>query len=239
MMEKVLVFIGGGNMGQLRSLDDVLLSYTYPADPEEDDDLTPWTVTGFGTGQTCMQCHKARRDNANVANQIANGYNHFGPHGSAQTDMFWGRGSYEIPGYDYEGSRSATHQSFGDGCVTCHMAFDDQPTDGGAAPEGHTVHNFEPNLDACTGCHGALDAAGLAALQQPYRDKLDEIAVLWGYADWETLELTLDDDNPSWTVAQREAVYGAVFVSSSGSYGAHNPNYANALLDAAIDYLTP
>jgi hypothetical protein len=230
---------GGGNEGQLRSADPVLLSYTFPADPDEDDDLTAWTVEGYGPGQTCMQCHKARRNNANVANQIANGYNHFGPHGSPQTDMFAGIGSYEIPGYDYSGDRTAAHQSFGDGCVSCHMAFEDQPAEGGAAPEGHTVHNFMPDLEACQGCHAGLDEAGLDALQQSYRDKLDALAVLVGYADWETLMVTLDDDNPNWTVAQREAVYGGVFVYSSGSFGAHNPNYANALLDNAIDYLTP
>lgn len=59
-----------------------------------------------------------------------------------------------------------------------------------------------------------------------------------GYADWDTLELTLDDDNLLWEPCQREAVYGAVFVYNSGDFGAHNPNYANALLDNANDYLT-
>jgi hypothetical protein len=225
---------GGGNNAQLRTVDAVLLSYTFPADPDEADDLTPWTVEGYGAGQTCMQCHKARRDNANVLGQIANGYGHFGPHGSPQTDMFKGIGSYEIDGYDYADGRSHPHQGIPDACVTCHMAFSE---DAG----GHVVHNFMPTLEACQGCHGALDEAGLAALQQVTRDKLDTLAGLIdvGYASWDDLMVVLDDVNADWTVAEREAAYAGVFVYNSGDYGVHNPDYAAALLDNAIDYLTP
>ena len=229
---------GGGNEAQLRTLDPVLLSYTYPADPGEDDDLTAWTIEGYGAGQTCVQCHKARRNNDNVAGQIAEGYGHFGPHGSPQGDMFIGNGSYEIlavdgagaPLYEYDGDH-AHKNMITDACVTCHMGFSE---DAG----GHVVHNFMPTLEACAGCHGPLTEGDLEALQQPVRDKLDEIGVLMGYADWDTLLLTLDDDNELWEVCQREAVYGGVFVSNSGDYGVHNPTYANALLDNAIDYLT-
>jgi hypothetical protein len=71
--------------------------------------------------------------------------------------------------------------------------------------------------------------------------QLDQLAGLIdvGYASWDDLMIVLDDENPNWTVAEREAAYAGVFVYNSGSYGAHNPNYANALLDNAIDYLTP
>ncbi|MBT8477932.1 MAG: hypothetical protein KJO06_03375 [Gemmatimonadetes bacterium] len=220
---------GGGNESQLRNVSSVELSYTFPWEPGDEEAAT---IEGYGPGQTCVQCHKARRNNANVANQIAVGYGHFGPHGSPQGDMFIGNGSYEIPGYDYSGARTSTHNmAVTDGCVTCHMAFSE---DAG----GHVVHNFMPTFDACQGCHAGLDQAGLEAIQATYKAKLDQIAVLMGYADWDTLYLTLDDDNFLWAVCQREAVYGAEFVYASGDLGAHNPNYANALLDNAIDYLT-
>ena len=39
-------------------------------------------------------------------------------------------------------------------------------------------------------------------------------------------------------VCEREAVYGAVFVSNSGDLGVHNSTYANSLLDNSLDYLT-
>ena len=179
-----------------------------------------------------MQCHTARRDNSNVAGQIANGYGHFGPHGSPQTDMFKGIGSYEIPGFDYSDGRSHPHQGISDGCVTCHMAFSE---DAG----GHVVHNFMPTLEACQACHAGLDEAGLAALQQVTVDRLNQLAGLIGpgYATWDDLMLVLDDENPNWTVAEREAAYAGVFVYNSGDLGVHNPDYAAALLLNAIDYL--
>jgi len=233
--------MGGGNEAQLRSVDAVVLNYTYPADPDEDDDLTAWTIDGYGPGQTCVQCHRARRNNDNVLGQIADGYGHFGPHGSPQGDMFIGNGSYEIlavdgvgaPLYEYDGDH-AHKNMITDACVTCHMAFTE---DAG----GHVVHNFMPTLEACAGCHGALTEEDLVTMQQPVRDKLDQVGVLMGYADWAALSAILDDSlegNETWEVCQREAVYGAVFVSNSGDYGVHNPTYANSLLDNAIDYLT-
>jgi len=223
----------GGNEAQLRSIDAVVLSYTYPASPDEDDDLTPWTVEGYGPGQTCMQCHKARRDNANVLGQIANGYGHFGPHGSPQTDMFYGIGSYEIDGYTYE--RDAVHKSIAsDGCVVCHMAFEE-------SFGGHIVHNFMPSLDVCTQCHAGATDFDVNGVQTAVRGKLDQLAGLIGvgYATWDDLMLELDDVNADWTVEEREAAYAGVFVYNSGDFGVHNSDYANSLLDNAIDYLTP
>ncbi|MEJ2605035.1 MAG: multiheme c-type cytochrome, partial [Gammaproteobacteria bacterium] len=197
---------GGGNEAQLRTVGTVELAYTAPWEPG--DEAAP-VIEGYGPGQTCAQCHHARRDSDNVQGQIDNGYGHFGPHGSPQGDMFVGAGSYQIPGYDYgenaDGYVEATHQSFTDGCVTCHMAFSEDEG-------GHVVHNFMPTLEACQGCHAGLDEAGLEALQQKYRDKLDQLAGLinGGYASWEDLMLVLDDadvGNQTWTVQEREAAY--------------------------------
>ncbi|MCL7963721.1 MAG: cytochrome c family protein [marine benthic group bacterium] len=225
---------GGGNEAQLRTVGVVELSYTTPWEPGDEE--AP-VIEGYGPGQTCVQCHKARRDNDNVANQIANGYGHFGPHGSPQGDMFIGAGSYLIPDLDYgqdaDGYVSHPHQGIPDGCVTCHMAFDE-------AFGGHIVHNFNPDIGVCAdACHPGATDFDVNGVQTAIRGKLDQVAVLMGYADWDTLYLTLDADNFDWTVEQREAVYGAEFVYASGDLGVHNPNYANALLDNAIAYLTP
>jgi hypothetical protein len=224
---------GGGNHAQLRTEAPVEVSYTYPFDPGEGD--AP-AMEGYGAGQTCAQCHKARRSTSNVQGQIANGYNHFGPHGSPQMDMFIGAGSYEIPGFTYDGDHG--HQIISEGCPRCHMKFDEEPAPGGAAPEGHTVHTFFPDVENCQPCHPGITDFNVNGVQDTVRAKLDRIAVLMNYADWATLELTLDDDNPSWEVCQREAVYGAVFVYNSGAFGVHNPDYVESLLDNAESYLT-
>jgi hypothetical protein len=85
--------MGAGNEAQLRNVDPVVVSYTYPADPEEDDDLTPWTIEGYGAGQTCVQCHRARRDNEDVRSiedgHIPVGSRHFGPHGTPASSATW------------------------------------------------------------------------------------------------------------------------------------------------------
>ena len=219
---------GGGNFAQLRTVGAVELSYTYPYEPG---DAEAPRMEDYGPGQICAQCHKARRDNANVANQIAVGYPYFGPHSSPQADMFMGAGSYEIPGFTYEGDHA--HQTLvAEGCPTCHMAFSE---DAG----GHSVHNFMADVTNCATCHGVISDFDVNGMQTQIQGKLDQVAVLMGYADWATLMLTLGDDNFLWTVAQREAVYGAVFVFDSGDFGVHNPTYANSVLDNAITYLTP
>ncbi len=219
---------GGGNDAQLRNLSPVELSYVYPwaaGDPEAA------TMEGYGPGQTCAQCHKARRDNANVANQIANGYGHFGPHASPQADMFIGAGSYEIPTYTYDGT-SAHQAMVTDGCVTCHMTFTE---DGG----GHLVHDFNPSPANCAACHPGLTDFDYNGVQTEIKAKLDLFAVLLGYADADDLAANINDEttgNTTWPEWQREAAYGFIFVYNSGDLGVHNSNYARSLIDNAIDY---
>ncbi len=226
---------GGGNPGQLRTVRSVEVEY-HPG--YEDGDIEVARLEGKGGGQMCAQCHHARRDTENVQGQIANGYGHFGPHSSPQMDMYLGAGSYEIDGYTYAGRYdvdAATHYSALDNsCVSCHMAFtEDGPV--------HRLHNFEPNLALGCGCHGN-DEATVAAFLTNYVDntitpKMDAVAQALGYADHVAFEATIDDDNLNMTVVEREAAYALVFVLSDGSEGVHNPKYAEALLDNALDYL--
>ena len=227
--------MGTGNEAQLRNVGAVELSYVFPW--EEGDDEAP-RIEGYGVGQTCVQCHKARRNNTNVLGQIANGYGHFGPHGSPQGDMFIGAGSYEIPGYEYAGA-SAHQGAVTKACVECHMI---REVEMHGDLQDHAFHNFEVNTENCLPCHtlpeGDFDYNGV---QTEVQGKLDAVAVLMGYADWATFEPLINDElvgNTTWEECEREAVYGAVFVSNSGDLGVHNSTYANSLLDNAIDYLT-
>jgi len=217
--------MGGGNEAQLRTIGPVELSYTFPWEPG---DAEAPTMEGYGSGQTCAQCHHARRDNANVLGQIANGNGHFGPHSSPQADMFIGAGAYEIPGYTYDGDHG--HQVISNACTHCHMAFS---TDAG----GHTVHTFMPDVANCQACHPGITDFDVNGARTEIQGKLDDLAVALGYADWDTLELTLDTDNLTMTPEQREALYAGVFVTESGDLGVHNPDYARSLLDNAIAYL--
>jgi hypothetical protein len=224
--------MGSGNAVQLRQVGPVELNYVFPWEPG---DAEAPTYEGYGVGQICGNCHKGRRDNDHVLGQIENGYGHFGPHHSNQTDMFIGAGSYEIPGYTY--LRASAHQAAVEtACVECHMIRE-------ALIHGdltdHAFHTMEVNTENCLPCHtlpeGDFDYNGV---QTTVHGKMDAMAVEMGYADWDTLVLTLNDDNLLWTECEREATYGAVFVYNSHDFGVHNSTYANSLLDNGMDYLT-
>ncbi len=223
--------MGTGNEAQLRNVGAVELAYTFPYAPG---DAEAPSMEGYGVGQVCANCHKGRRDNANVAGQILLGDGHFGPHHSNQADMFIGDGSYEIPGYVYIGA-SAHQGAVETACVECHMV---REVDLHGELQDHAFHTFDVNTENCLPCHtlaeGDFDYKGV---QTTIHGKLDAVAVEMGYADWATLSLTLNVDNLLWTVCEREAVYGAVFVDFSHDFGVHNSNYANSLLDNGLDYL--
>jgi Cytochrome c552/Cytochrome c554 and c-prime len=224
------------NPGQLRTVDNVYVEYHLGYDPEEDGE--DGTFSGYGAGQTCAQCHHARRDTDNVTGQIADGYAHFGPHGSPQTDMFIGWGSYEIEGYDYD--RTTTHQgAIEDACVSCHMVRKEELH---GDDSEHVFHQFAPQGAACTPCHGFEPGDfSYQGVQEDTEAKMNELAGLFGYADW---ELWADHDNGGWdsqtdgvTPDERMAAYALMFVINDGSMGIHNSAYSEDLLQNAIDHM--
>jgi hypothetical protein len=225
----------GGNEHQLRNLSPVEVAYFPGYDPGEPERPR---MEGKGTGQACAQCHHARRDNANVANQIANGSGHMGPHPSCQMDMYIGYGSYEIPGYDYEYAtdRATTHNgaAFAKACVTCHMTTSE------SSPQ-HVLHTFEPSLTVCTPCHGEITSPDISITGGEGRQTktlrlLDELAQALGYLDHMDFEENFDSRADGVTNWEREAAYAFYFVWDDASLGVHNPFYSETLLQNAIDY---
>lgn len=225
-----------GNEAQLRNLDPVEVEFHPGLEPG---DVGVPRMAGKGSGQTCAQCHHARRNTSNVLGQIANGYAHFGPHGSPQMDMYIGYGSYEIPGFDYEYAvdRMTTHNGpgFPKACVTCHMALSED------SPQ-HRLHSFAPNLSSCTGCHGEITTPDISfsggdGRQTFTKSKMDELAVALGYLDRDDFLTNWDSQAEGVQAWEREAAYALVFVENDGSYGVHNPFYSEALLQNAIDHV--
>jgi len=215
------------NEHQLRNLDDYTVLY---------DQNDAATFTGYGPAQTCVQCHHARRSTENVNNQIAEGYAHFGPHGSPQMDMFVGSGSYEIEGYTYE--REHDHQMAttlnseepNEACVTCHMEFRDH-----SDPEGWKGgHDFTPTPETCaTACHSVPDDFDYHGEPTELDGLAQDLIDLIGIDPEE-----LGDPEVS-TEVQRMAGYAYVFYMNDGSHGIHNPTYARSLLENAIDFMSP
>lgn len=219
-----------GNHSQLRDLGDIQLNFV----PDGVDEIP--TISGFGTGQICVQCHHGRRTNENVMGQIDNGSGHFGPHGSPEGDMFIGNGCYEIPGYTYYRLNSGVnHTMIQDGCVGCHMV---RETFVHGEIQDHSFHTLRVETGSCTNCHANMTdyESYSQALADEITPKLDQIAVLCGYTDIEDFEENWDFENTEKERWQREIGYAAVFVLEDGSMGVHNPTYAHSLLDNAITY---
>lgn len=191
---------------------------------------TGLTITDWGYGQLCGQCHHARRDEEDVMDQINEGDDHPGPHPSPQTDMLAGYGSYEIPGYEYE--REANHGTslMPNMCVDCHMYSIPREEEGGPL----FGHSFNPDIRKCQQCHTGATDFDIDDVQSDVEELLEELFALLPNNGTELLPF----DTLNWTRAEREAGYAYFFVEEDGSHGVHNEEYAKSLLENAIDYLT-
>jgi hypothetical protein len=212
------------------------------------------TVAGVGVSNTCIWCHRSRKDVTNyIGMDTALTKTSWGPHHGPQADVYSGAGGYHYAGLSYG---TSTHQQKL-GCVDCHMP---PVADNGKSPN----HSFYPQVAACTSCHsGATDfdinggrsqtQASLFELQKALNDAgyltrseeapyqalssselgdgnfpLDN-ARPGGAPDGGTLHLTAD---------QAGALYDYLIVARDASLGAHNPKYTRQIIYDAFFAIT-
>lgn len=196
-----------------------------------------------GNSNLCANCHQARAispfpvaggDDVTITNA------RYGPHYGPQSNMFLGKGPFEIAGsLPYQNS---VHTSqIADGCVTCHMATTNNLHSGGhqmnlsyTTSSGATAYN----LNGCTTCHP--DAADLTAKLDENRTEIQELSNALRDKLIEKGLLNLAELVPTpITVSPNEA--GAImnykFVYGDHSYGAHNYLYTKALLTNSLEAL--
>ncbi|MGE5553019.1 MAG: ammonia-forming cytochrome c nitrite reductase subunit c552 [Betaproteobacteria bacterium] len=217
-----------------------------------------------GTGTTCIKCHNSRRDPNDPATMKGMKL----AHSSAQADMLFGTGGYEVPGVTYG---SSPHGAAKNTCVSCHMAATPKAGQPGAGVVGgHTFRvaaNGVENLAACTGCHGELGSFNRRSLGdydgngkiEGIQDEVDGLL--------KTLKAALEDavfkatgfhteleeahsttefvkEDKSLVAADlipdnvRKAAYNYFFVLNDGSKGVHNPVYAIQLLQSSYQLVT-
>jgi hypothetical protein len=189
------------------------------------------TVSGWGAGQVCGQCHHARRDRDQVMGQIEEGSSHPGPHHSAQSDMVLGYGSYEIEGYTYDRTPNHSTSIFSNMCVDCHMHTIPRGEEGGPL----YGHSFAPDVRKCQECHSSATDLNVGNVQTEIEELMAELHAL--LPQDENGEL-LDYGPEFWTLEEREAGYAYFFIEGDGSRGVHNQDYTKSLLENAIDYLS-
>lgn len=195
----------------------------------------------FGNANICANCHQSRVPSDMP---VVSGPNveitstRFGPHHGPQGAMFAGTGGFEIPGaLSYNSSQHTNLVS--DGCVKCHM-----PNPYGTQAGGHTfnmtyVYHGHDAIwqEGCGDCH--TDAS---ALSTKIDDTADDIDMLLASLRSKLItEGVLDSSDyavkGTYSALLAGAVWNYKFVLEDRSNGAHNFNYAKALLSNTIDAL--
>jgi formate-dependent nitrite reductase cytochrome c552 subunit len=211
-----------------------------------------------------MHCHHARRA---PEGQIDAGYGHFGPHGSPQADMAYGKSAFHAvadPGFQWA---DPSHLKVQNSCKTCHLNMVEYVSEDEPAITGHT---FEPTTAACVNCHGEITAftdimalddfdgdGSIEGLQHEVQGlmKLLETALIDSFAANGITTTGWDADSlgheigivkhakaPGDTLVVpnqwRAAGYNWIFVLDDKSSGVHNPDYAVQILQQSYKYLT-
>ncbi len=194
-----------------------------------------------GEGQICMNCHKARVNNAALV--LTNTNSHWGPHHSTQTDVFLGQnaadfGSPFISGYHRFALLNA--------CVDCHMVA---TTDTGTVTRdkvgGHSWNLHYGDYDhttACIPCHGERDSFESFEATFDYdgdgtiESLRDEISGLERVLSFYLPPVGIDsiDYAQITTLNLKKAYYNYQLISYDGSGGMHNAKFAIDVLTKSI-----
>jgi hypothetical protein len=198
------------------------------------------TRVQYGKGNACIWCHKSRKDITNYVTgptKVTSAY--WGPHEGPHADVFTGKGGYQYTGKTYT---AGSHQSFADGCVTCHMP---------AVASNMSVgdHSFQPQLSACKTCHVDPEAT-LATGESRTITKLSRLRDALNALDLLSRDGTTKLDVPATdtdfasdvalphpatvTADVAGALYNYFLFARGGAMGAHNPMYTSQLLYDSI-----
>jgi hypothetical protein len=199
----------------------------------------------YGTGNTCMWCHRSREDVTNfiapTGNKITSVY--WGPHEGPQADLFTGQGGYTFAGQTY--AQSTHEQKLS--CVDCHMVTV-------AANSNVADHSFNPNLQACQQCHSGATTFNVNGFESQIQSAMTQIET-WlnteglltrstaapytplavdqlGDGNWST-DLPVPGstiDGVLLSQNQAGALYDYILVARGGAYGVHNPIYIAQIL---------
>jgi hypothetical protein len=218
--------------------------------------VTGMSVGNLGPGNTCVWCHKSRKDVTHYITPTGNNLSaYWGPHEGPQADVFSAKGGYEYPGQTYG---TSTHQ-LKLSCVDCHMA----PV---ASNRNVGNHSFEPSLSVCQNCHAgatSFDVNGGQTLDQTEMFELEADLNDAGFLTRSTAapytalvgtELTdgqFASDSPRTgagavdggppvplDAAQAGALYNYMIIAKGGGGGVHNPKYTQQLIYDSVFALT-
>jgi hypothetical protein len=199
------------------------------------------TVTGqvagiYAEANTCVWCHRSRKDVTNYITASNNISAYWGPHEGPQADIYSTKGGYHFSGKTYD---SSTHQSKL-ACTDCHMP----PV---ISNQGVPNHSFYPQISVCQNCHA--DAGSFTSIGDGDVNKaLIAVQGVLVTKGWLTAGVAVGTPDPTdapanasgLTADQAGALYDYILVVRGGgsTWGAHNPYYEQELLWDAYIALT-
>ncbi len=235
--------------------DDYAMHYTNPVDliMNEVDafsglevDVTSTYGDPGGKGNTCVKCHQSRNQGDDTPNlestaTLVIGSSYYGPHYGSQGLVYGGKGGYFVA----EGE-NGKHT-----CISCHINNAVKTGNSGEYFGGHSMALSHVEYDdsgvqtkytaftaACTECHEGelVDNFDLRGIQSGVKAKLETLRVALEDAGVMTTEGRIVT-GVEHTQAEVAAFWNYKLVKDDGSYGIHNKQYANDLLDGALGAL--
>ncbi len=214
-----------------RTCHDIHTSYTSADFSRTGDGAPAKMATTEGTfdggeGNLCANCHQIRNELPVASGgEITFETSRFGTHYGVEAQMLLGEGGLMVSG------SPSFHYGVENTCVTCHMGEDYN-------------HTFEPEPEYCQGCHADLDTLDRNDVQTEIQELLDQVRGLLeahpsGIIDQELLA----EDEPNRSVPGTypeevaAAMWNYMFVLEDQSRGVHNPPFARALLEQALEAL--
>jgi len=203
------------------------------------------TVYDKNSSNLCVACHHSRRDAVSYVEGTDELSTHFGPHHGPQSDMLLGVNAWEFDGYDFDDNSAHTNTT-ANGCLDCHMVDYLYGTGGHAFFMANEEFEYE-NTKGCNveTCHnGDIDEFDVDGKMTEIDDMMDELQGLLISADllvWNDEDGAYEppDGQPITSADSAGAVYNYIFVREDRSHGIHNFDYAEALLEATIEFMTP
>jgi hypothetical protein len=179
-----------------------------------------------GTGNQCANCHQARRymkdfvDKNDATLYAAN--IRFNTHLSPQADSLLGVVDVGAV-LGVEGKPGAHYSMVENTCVACHLG------------DGQN-HTFEPQLSTCVKCHTDATNFDVNGFQTAFEEKflkLEEALVAKGLLA-QNADGSYSSVPGSYDAQSAGALFAWGYIEEDASMGIHNPNYFNALIDAAL-----
>lgn len=199
-------------------------------------------VTGQSIGQlaeanTCIWCHRSRKDVTNYITSSNNVSAYWGPHEGPQADVYSAKGGYHYANKTYG---TSTHQSKLT-CTDCHMP----PV---ASNQGVPNHSFYAQISVCQNCHADAGSFDVIGGETAVKSALTQVQTALLGKGWITNPNgpvganTWATDTPTstsgLTADQAGALYNYMLVARGGAFGVHNPVYAKELLYDAYVAIT-